>query len=62
MKRVARWILVMIINFVVPFTNELDYLFACQEGLCVITKHYLIVQHWRLDFHLDRDTIKRVVV
>ena len=48
--------------FVVSFSHEVDYKFAFQEGTWVVMDYYLIVQRWRLDFLLEKDVVKRVVV
>ena len=48
--------------FIVSFSHEADYKFAFQEGPWVIMDHCLIVQRWRLDFHPDKDVMRRVAM
>lgn len=48
--------------YIVQFSKEEDYMFALQEGPCIILDHYLVVQRWRSEFDPCTDNFSKVAV
>ena len=46
----------------VTYTHESDYKFSFQGSPWIIVDHYLLVQRWRPDFNLEKDSPKNVAV